>query len=247
MNIQRYKIYSFIEPADGKTIYDYLMIVIIIASLVPLCFKNTTPLLKAIDYSATFIFIVDYALRWFTADCKLNKGAISFVIYPFTIMALIDLASILPFFLPIASSMRALRIVRLIRSFRVFRAFKMLRYSDNMRIIVTVIKNQAPAMLAVCTLAVGYAFVSALLLFNTEPDTFNSFFDALYLATISLTTIGYGDIYPITPLGRFMSMLSSFVGMAVIALPSGIITAGYINELRKVQEAEREKEKAVNE
>lgn len=242
MNIPRYKIYSFIEPEDGKTIYDYLMIVIITASLVPLCFKNTTPLLKAIDYSATLIFIIDYALRWFTADCKLNKGAVSFVIYPFTIMALIDLASILPFFLPLASSMRALRIVRLIRSFRVFRAFKMLRYSNNMRIIVAVIKNQAPALFAVCTLAVGYVFVSALLLFNTEPDTFNSFFDALYLSTISLTTIGYGDIYPVTPVGQFMSMLSSFVGVAVIALPSGIITAGYIEEIKKNKEESEEAE-----
>lgn len=238
MNILRKKIYNFVEPEDNKSIYDYLMIIIIIVSLIPLCFKNTTPLLKAIDYSATFIFIVDYALRWFTADYKLNKEAISFAIYPFTIMALIDLASILPFFLPLASSMRALRIIRLIRSFRVFRAFKMLRYSKNMRIIIAVIKSQAIALLAVCTLAVGYVFISALLLFNIEPDTFDSFFDALYWATISLTTVGYGDIYPVTSVGRFMSMLSSFVGIAVVALPSGIITAGYIDEIKKNKEEE---------
>lgn len=233
MNNLRKKIYNFVEPKDDKSIYDYMMVIIISVSLIPLCFKSTTPLLKSIDYAATFIFIVDYALRWFTADYKLNKGAISFILYPFTFMALIDLASILPFFLPLASTMRALKIIRLIRSLRVFRAFKLFRYSKNMQIIIAVIKNQASALLAVCTLAVGYVFISALLLFNVEPDTFGSFFDALYWATISLTTVGYGDIYPVSSIGRFMSMLSSFVGIAVVALPSGIITAGYIDEIKE--------------
>ena len=148
-------------------------------------------------------------------------------------MALIDLASILPFFLPVAQGVRALKIIRLVRSFRVFRAFKILRYSRSMKIIIAVIKNQAPALLAVCTLAIGYVFISALVLFNIEPDTFNNFFEALYWATISLTTVGYGDVYPLSELGKFMSMLSSFIGIAIVALPAGIVTAGYMDEVKK--------------
>lgn len=229
----RNKIYSFIEPSGEKSVYDYAMIGIILVSLVPLCFKNSNAVLSGIDTVTTFIFIVDYAARWLTADYKLKKGALSFALYPFTFLAIVDLLSILPFFLPVASGVRALKIIRLVRSFKVFRAFKMLRYSRSMIIIINVIKKQTPALLAVCTLAVGYVFVSALVLFNVEPDTFGTFFDAIYWATVSLTTVGYGDIFPVSDLGRFIAMLSSFVGIAIVALPAGIITAGYMDEVGK--------------
>lgn len=231
----RKRLYSFIEPSDGKTIYDYIMIAVIIVSLLPLCFKGTTKTLSLIDAVTTFIFIVDYVARWTTADYKLNKGALSFALYPFTFLAIIDLLSILPFFLPLAQGMRALKIVRLLRSFRIFRALKVFRYSRSMEIILAVIRKQSTALLAVCTLAVGYVFISALVLFNIEPETFNNFFDAIYWATVSLTTVGYGDIFPKTEVGRFVAMLSSFVGIAIVALPAGIITAGYMDEVSKVQ------------
>ncbi|MCD7843371.1 MAG: potassium channel family protein, partial [Clostridiales bacterium] len=86
---------------------------------------------------------------------------------------------------------------------------------------------------AVGTLAVGYVLISALIVFNVEPDTFDTFFDAIYWATVSLTTVGYGDIYPVTVIGKIVAMMSSFIGIAIIALPSGIITAGYMSELSK--------------
>ncbi len=83
-------------------------------------------------------------------------------------------------------------------------------------------------MIAVLYLAIGYIFVCALIIFNVEPDSFNTFFDAI---TISLTTVGYGDIYPITTLGRIITMVSSFMGIVIVALPAGIITAGYMKEI----------------
>lgn len=86
-------------------------------------------------------------------------------------------------------------------------------------------------MIAVLYLAIGYIFVCTLIIFNVEPDSFNTFFDAIYWATISLTTVGYGDIYPITTLGRIITMVSSFMGIAIVALPAGIITAGYMKEI----------------
>ena len=85
--------------------------------------------------------------------------------------------------------------------------------------------------MAVCTLAIGYIFVSALIIFNVESDSFATFFDAIYWATISLTTVGYGDIYPVTTAGRMITMLSSIFGIAIVALPAGIITAGYMDAL----------------
>ena len=114
-----------------------------------------------------------------------------------------------------------------------FRVVKFVRYSKNIEIILTVLRRQKSALLTVGALAGGYILISALVVFNVEPDTFNSFFDAIYWATISLTTVGYGDIYPVSTAGRIFTMLSSMVGIAVVALPAGIITAGYMDAVNK--------------
>lgn len=82
-------------------------------------------------------------------------------------------------------------------------------------------------------IAIGYIFLTVLIVFNVEPDTFDSFFDAIYWACVSLTTVGYGDLYPVSTLGRAIAMFSSLVGIAIIALPAGIITGGYIDVMRE--------------
>lgn len=146
-------------------------------------------------------------------------------------MAIIDLLSILPSINMINKGFKALKTIRLIRTFRVLRIFKSLRYSKNIQIILQVEKNSKKALIAVLYLSIGYIFVCALIIFNVEPDSFNTFFDAIYWATISLTTVGYGDIYPITTLGRIITKVSSFMGIAIVALPASIITAGYMKEI----------------
>lgn len=87
--------------------------------------------------------------------------------------------------------------------------------------------------LTVCTMAVSYVLISALVIFNVEPNTFKTFFDAVYWAIVSLTTMKYGSIYPFTSAGRIVTMLSSFVGIAIVVLPYGIITANYMDEVGK--------------
>ncbi len=237
----RKRIHEVIEVSDGNdrlsSIYDVTMIVVITLSLAPLMFKEMTPFLMELDYLTVCIFIFDYLLRLFTADLKIQRGALSFLLYPFSLMAIIDLLCILPSFTALASGFRLLKIFRLLRAFRVFRAFKMLRYSKSLMMIVEVIREQQMPLLAVCTLSAGYIMISALVIFNVEPDSFRNFFDAVYWATVSLTTVGYGDIYPVSTAGRVITMLSSVLGIAVVALPAGIITAGYMD---KLQEARKE-------
>lgn len=239
----RKRIYEIIELSkDGdraSAVYDYVMMAAILISLIPLTYKESGPLLTAIDRVTVVLFIMDYIARLVTADFSLKKGARSFCLYPFTPMAIIDLLAILPSLFAISAGLKILKIFRLARTFRVFRAFKMLRYSKSIMIIGRVIKAQRVPLLAVCTLAGAYVLVSALVIFNVEPDTFETFFDAVYWATVSLTTMGYGDIYPLTTAGRVVTMISSFVGIAIVALPSGIITAGYMDELNKADTNEK--------
>lgn len=233
----RKRIYEIIEVADkydrASKIYDYVMMVTILLSLIPLAFKDTNLLLSMLDVFTAVVFVVDYIVRIATADFSVKKGKLSFVLYPFKPMAIVDLLAILPSIFALSAGLKLFKIFRLARSFRVFRAFKMLRYSRSVFIIRQVIREQSAPLLAVGTLAAAYILISALVIFNVEPDTFDTFFDAVYWATISLTTMGYGDIYPVTSAGRIVTMLSSFVGIAIVALPSGIITAGYMRKINK--------------
>ena len=238
----RKRLYSIIEPAGNgdrfSKIYDFIMMATIIISIVPLAFKETNLIFQWIDYITVGIFVLDYILRLFTADYKLNKSAASFFIYPITPMAIIDLLSILPSVTVLNSGFRLLKLFRLLRTLKVLRAFKFLRYSKSFDVIASVFKKQKKVLSAVATMAVAYVLISALVIYNVEPESFETFFDAIYWATISLTTVGYGDIYPITTIGRIVTMISSVFGIAIIALPSGVITAGYLSEINKDQDNE---------
>ncbi len=235
--MNRKKLYDLVEPPtsdnQNRDVYDIFMFCMIIVSLLPLAFKkNETPLL-VIDIICTIIFIIDYILRWITADYRIGRKVSSFFLYPLTPMAIIDLISILPGLTSVNRSLRLLKFFRLFRTFRIFRVFKAARYSKNIVIISKVFQKQKDALLVVCGLAVGYIVLSALIIFNIEPDTFSNFFEAIYWATVSLTTVGYGDIYAISTAGKIITMISSVFGVAIVALPAGIITAGYMDEIAK--------------
>ncbi|MGI6110089.1 MAG: ion transporter [Eubacteriaceae bacterium] len=236
----RKRIYEIIEAADLddtlSRIYDVLSMIVIIASLIPLTVKSEEPVYIRLDHITVIFFIIDYILRLCTADYKLHKGKISFLLYPFTMMAVIDLLSIIPSLTILNSSFKLLKITRLTRTFRIFRAFKAIRYSKNVQLILNVFKAQKDSLLIVCGLAVSYIMISALIIFNIEPETFHTLFDAIYWATVSLTTVGYGDIYPVSTAGKVITMLSSIFGIAIVALPAGIITAGYMEEIKKEDE-----------
>ena len=242
--MSRHRLYEIIEVSDedskSSNVYNTIMFVSIIVSIIPLTFKEPLPVFKYTDIITAGIFIADYFLRLITADYKLKKpGPFSFVKYPFTPMAIIDLLSILPTIIDIGSGFKLFRLFRIIKTLKIFRALKTfkilkaIRYSESITIILKVIKKSKDPLIAVCTLAAAYIFVSALIIFNVEKDTFNSFFDAVYWATVSLTTVGYGDIFPVTTTGRIITMISSMFGIAIVALPAGIVTAGYMDVIKK--------------
>ncbi|MGN0482840.1 MAG: ion transporter [Lachnospiraceae bacterium] len=236
----RKRIFEIIEISKNddvvSKVYDIVMLITILLSIVPLAFRSNHLLFYYIDKISVILFIIDYVLRLLTADYKLGRSNFSaFILYPFTPMALVDLLAILPSRTPLNGIFRLLKIFRFFRALRVFRIFKFLRYSKSFQIIKGVFTHQRESLSAVCGLAVGYVLMAALVIYNVEPASFDTFFDAVYWATVSLTTMGYGDIYPISTVGRVVTMISSFVGIAIVALPASIITAGYMEEITDAQ------------
>ena len=249
----RKRIYSIIEPGIvgdwASQAYDVMMLIAITASIIPLMFATDHQVFHVIEQVTVTIFIIDYVLRWITSDYRLKKKEKSFIVYPVTGWAIIDLLSILPGLSPMWNGLKILRITRLLRTLRMFKFF---RYSDKIKVLANVLKKEKGVLLSVLGIAVFYVFLTALIMFNAEPrfnpltgeETFRDFFDALYWATVTLTTVGYGDMVPVTDIGRFISMLSSLFGVAIIALPSGVITASYLEELKSQKKEENEPEKA---
>lgn len=241
----RKNLYSIIEKDDAgnmcSRLYDLLMFICILLSLAPLATRLENITLQVIDKATCLVFIIDYILRWCTEDMRSKrKGFAAFAAYPFTLMAIIDLLSILPSLSLINPAFKVLRVSRL---FRLFRIFKFIRYYEPLQIMIAVIRREGKTLLAVLLFAVFYILICALVMFNVESlPYFETFFDAVYWACCTLTTVGYGDIYPVSSIGRAFSMISAIVGIALIALPSGIITSGYMEELRIRREKKDSKE-----
>ncbi|MCH5242866.1 MAG: ion transporter [Muribaculaceae bacterium] len=241
----QYRIYDLINKDKkgmwASRLYDWYMLVMIIASIVPLMFIEDYPIFTTIEWITVSAFIVDYIFRWLTSNILLKRGWVSYLIYPFTPMAIIDLLSILPGFGLINPEFKLLRLTRLLK---IVRLLKLFRYSHKITMFFRVLVKERSVLLSVLVLAIFYILITALIMFNIEPhtnpitgeQTFNSFFDAVYWATVTLTTVGYGDLTPVTDVGRFISMISSLFGVAIIALPSGVITASYMEELKEYKE-----------
>lgn len=230
MRKEIFRVVSIADLGDNLSrAYDLFIMLISIISVIPLAFRTApeqlAQLLDFLETICVYILFLDYILHWMTHDYKIKKeGIIPFVLYPFSLMAIIDLAALLPSLGLLPASFKVLRLLRLA---------KLLTYSRSCAHIVKVFKKEQKTLCSVLLIAVFYIFISALIMFQNEPaETFDDFFDALYWSTTALTTVGYGDFYPHSDIGKLISMVSSLFGVAVIALPAGIVTAGFVEELQ---------------
>lgn len=235
----RTRIFQIVQIAQkddrASRLYDIFLVAVAFASIVPLMFHvDRLPgawqfAFTALDFVTVYILFFDYLLRWITHDIKEGRRGDwkAFVKYPFTVTALIDLAAILPSLGVLPASFMFLRALRVVR---------IMRYSRRLAVIVNTFASERRTLTLALVLVGLYVFMVALLMFCNEPNTFGTFIDALYWAAVTLTTIGYGDLTPTTETGKVIVIAASIVGILVIALPAGIITGSFLDQLRQIGE-----------
>src|SRR5690554_4145411 len=167
----RKELYRVLDVEDDVSLqskaYNVINIIMIAISVIPLLFKEQSVFLLRLEFMAVIFFVLDYLLRFLTADFKFpgkSKPA-AFISYPFAPFAVIDLLSILPSLTFINQSLRLFRLLRLSRSLRVFRTFKLLRYSKSFELLIQAMKKQKDPLVLVGGMIIAYVFVAALLVF----------------------------------------------------------------------------------
>ena len=183
------------------------------------------------------IFSIEYLIRLWacTAIEKYRHPIWGRMRYMVSVEAIIDLLAIVPFYLPIVLDNADGRILRVLRLFRLFRLFKLGRYSTAFGMITTVVKKRREELVVTLTLVlVLLIFASSLMYYvehEAQPDNFPSIPATMWWGVATLTTVGYGDVYPITALGKVLGAVIAILGVGVFALPAGIIAAGFESEI----------------
>lgn len=225
------------DTRAGRT-FDIVVICFVIYSIITLTIEtlpdlpdSTKAALNISEIVVTVLFTVEYILRITTASHKLS--------YIFSFYGLIDLVAILPFYLSMGLDLRALRAFRL---FRIFHIFKIARYSNAMSrfIKALALAKEESILFLLATSIVLYLSAVGIYYFehDAQPEQFKSILHSLWWAVATLTTVGYGDIYPITAGGKFFTFVTLMVGLGIVAVPAGLVAAA----LSKVREEERREE-----
>ena len=242
----RQHVYSTMNPdvhsGQLHAVFDIFMGGVIFLSVVAVMLESVSDVhdvlaqeFRIFDMITVAIFSIEYLFRIYC--CVENPdyeepvlGRLRFMVSP---SALVDLIAILPFYLTfmVQIDLRFLRVIRLLR------LLKFTRYSSAMSTLSEVFEEQMPALSAALFITVVVTIFSASIVYLVEhaaqPEKFSSIPEATYWAMITLLSVGYGDIYPVTPLGQFMTMIISLVGLGLVALPTGILASGFSEKMRE--------------
>jgi len=247
----RKKLFHIIEVGNNQDaisrLYDYInALTIIINLIVSIMYTFEEPRLQYGDFLLTVrhitvaFFALDYFLRVFTAKYlfpgKSEMKAVWGYMKSFT--GIVDLLSFLPYYLPgvLPAGIVAFRMLRLIR---IFRLFQINSYYDSLHVIAEVIKRKQQQLISSVFLIAILMIASSLCMYSLEhdaqPEVFENAFSGIWWATSTLLTVGYGDIYPITTLGRIFGILTAFLGVGMVAVPTGIISAGFVEQYSSIK------------
>ena len=193
---------------------------------------------RTVEAFSVSIFTIEYILRLWTCttDNRFNiaiKGRIRFAVTP---LALIDLMAFLPFYLPMILPLD-LRFIRVLRLFRLFRLFKLGRYSRSLKTLGNVLKEKKEELIVTLFVVLILLVIASSLMYFVEnraqPQAFSSIPAAMWWGVSTLTTVGYGDVYPVTPLGKFLGAVTAIFGIGMFVIPAGILASAYAEEIQR--------------
>lgn len=235
--------YNLIRDDDVNDLYsnifDISIIILIIVNLILIILDTFNmpswyfEVSSIIELFSIVVFTIEYLLRFWVSDLAKNnvssrKARLNYV---FSFMAIIDLLAILPFYIPFLIPVD-LRILRSLRMIRLLRLLKINRYTSALKTITTVFVNKKNQLASSMIIVALLMIISSVIMYNLEsqvqPDVFQNAFSGLWWAVATLTTVGYGDIYPITIGGKIMAGVIALLGIGLVAVPTGIISAGFV-------------------
>ncbi len=241
----RERIFDVIQIAGGtdtmSRLFDYTIISLILVSIAITTAQTfrlpaqAARILNILDAVCMIAFTIEYLLRLWTADLLYPSSRFPYLRFLGSPSAIIDLLSFLPFYL--AGMVPAGMVVfRLVRVARILKLFRINSYLDPVAAILFVLKRKASLIFASLFMVFVLMFASSLLMYYAEhdaqPQLFENAFSGLWWAVSTLSTTGYGDIYPVTFLGKFLAIIITLLGMCIVAVPTGIITAGFMEAAR---------------
>ncbi len=198
------------------------------------------PWLLSIEAVTVAFFTVDYGLRLWTARCSWPKLSESRSLWNYvtSFSGIVDLLSFLPYYLPIFFPSGAVAF-RMFRVVRIFRLFRINAYYDSLNVITEVIASKRQQLMSSVFIILILMLASSLCMYSLEheaqPDVFTNAFSGIWWSVSTLLTVGYGDIYPITNTGKLFSIVITFLGVGMVAIPTGIISAGFVDQYSRVK------------
>ena len=232
------RIKSIVEINDNKVsrsfgffIQALILLSVITFSIetIPNLKPETRVVLKVIEWFSVIVFSIEYILRIYVADSKPK--------FVFSFFGIIDLLAILPFYLSFGVDLRSLRALRFLRLFRIL---KLVRYNRAMNHFTRAIKSAKEEILLFLFITLILIYFSAVGIYyfenQAQPEHFSSIFDSLWWAIITLTTVGYGDVYPITVGGKVFTFFILMIGLGIVAIPTGIISSALTKSVDKKQD-----------
>lgn len=247
----RKRIFEIIEigaPEDYPSrIYDFFNLFTIVINLMVgtmYTFNSMEakygPLLLKIESFTVAFFAIDYTLRLLTAKHLRPKKSerVALLCYIFSFTGIVDMLSFLPYYLPIFFPSGAVAF-RMFRVMRIFRLFRITAYYDSVNVIAEVISSKKQQLLSSVFIILVLMFASSLCMYSLEntaqPDVFSNAFSGIWWSVSTLLTVGYGDIYPITTAGKLFGIVITFLGVGMVAIPTGIISAGFVEQYSRIK------------
>jgi voltage-gated potassium channel len=246
------KVHLLLDPVDGGTFWDKvvnsIIVTLILLNLLAVIletmdslYRDYAPWFRNFELMSIVLFSAEYLLRLWSCTCIKKyrhplKGRLRYLVSP---GSLVDLAAILPFYLPLLSGLdlRSLRILRMIRFSRFFKLGRFLNASRVIRRVFAAKKEELLiSMLLVFTLIILAASLMYFVEHDAQPDKFSSIPETMWWSVATLTTVGYGDVYPVTAIGKTLTACISILGIGMFALPAGILASGFSEEFKRKEQ-----------